>query len=104
MRKSSHRFVVAAAVVLIPLSAFADRYVVVNGLRLSETQIEFLERIHCGPIPNGRYWLNPYTGIWGYDGNPRPMGYISDNCGNPGRHRSLSKRGLLFYPGEILSH
>jgi hypothetical protein len=85
----------------MPLSAFADRYVIVNGLRLNEAQIEFLERIHCGPIPNGRYWLDLNTGLYGYVDDPRTMGYISDNCGDAGSRGSLSERGLLFTPPMV---
>ncbi len=52
--------------------AYAERYVVVNGQRLSITEIQYLERLHCGPVPNGRYWINLRTGQWGYAGNPWP--------------------------------
>jgi hypothetical protein len=81
-------------------TAHAERYVVVNGQRMSIAQIAYLERLRCGPIPNGAYWLNTTTGVWGYAGNPRPMGHIQDNC--PQRRRSLSERGLLFAPGDWL--
>ena len=93
-----------AAIVLllsIPATLYAERYVVVNNKRLSEPEILMLERQRCGPIPNGRYWLNYSTGIWGYAGNPIPQGHITDNCYNPGRRPSLSERGMLFYPGEL---
>lgn len=96
MGRSLRGFVLAAAVVLIPLSSFAGRFVVINGLRLNEAQIEYLERLLGGYIRNGRYWFNPYTGAWGYVGNPWPMGYISRTRYSTGRHRSLSERGLLF--------
>jgi hypothetical protein len=81
-------------------SAHAERYVVVNGQRLNMAQIVYLERVRCGPIPNGSYWLNPATGIWGYAGSPRPMGHIQDNCHGTGRRPSLSERGLLFSPRD----
>jgi hypothetical protein len=99
-----HRFLLTAATALVPLSALADRYVVINGQRLSEQQIESLERQLGGYIRNGVYWFNPYTGAWGFVGNPWPMGYISGRHSNARHHRSLSERGQLYYPGEILSH
>ncbi|MCA9471582.1 MAG: hypothetical protein MRJ96_08345 [Nitrospirales bacterium] len=80
--------------------AYAERYVVVNGHRLSIPEIQNLERIRCGPIPNGRYWLNMWNGIWGYEGNPHPQGHITDNCHRPQRRPSLSERGMLFSPGD----
>jgi hypothetical protein len=81
--------------------AYAERYVVVNGQRLSQGEIMRLEQWHCGPIPNGHYWLNVYSGIWGYAGDPRPQGHIMDNCYRRERRPSLSERGMLFYPGEL---
>ena len=78
--------------------AYAERYVVVNGKRLSIPEIQYVEQVHCGPIPNGRYWINLQTGVWGYEGNPRPQGHIADNCHKPQRRPSLSEQGLLFSP------
>ena len=78
--------------------AYAERYVVVNTQRLSIPEIQYLERLHCGSVPNGRYWINPQTGMWGFEGNPRPQGHIADNCRHPQRRPSLSERGMLFTP------
>jgi hypothetical protein len=104
MTRSLHRILLTAAIALLPLSALAGRYVVINGQRLSEVQIKILERYLGGYVRNGAYWFNPYTGAWGYVGNLIPMGYISGNRGYAGRRQSLSERGRLYYPGEILSH
>jgi hypothetical protein len=81
-------------------TAHAERYVVVNGQRMNPAQIAYLEGLRCGPIPNGAYWLNPATGVWGYAGNPQPMGHIRDNCYGAGRRPSLSERGQLFSPRD----
>jgi hypothetical protein len=78
--------------------AYAERRVVVNGVRMTGAQIHQLEQLRCGPIPNGHYWLNVHSGIWGYAGDPRPQGHISDNCHVPERRPSLSERGMLFSP------
>jgi hypothetical protein len=82
---------VLAIVVLLAVSApaLADRHVWVNGRRMSDAEIAYLERLRCGRIPNGRYWLNPQTGIWGYWGNPHAQGHISDQCGG----RAMNRRG-----------
>lgn len=92
------RSIIAAALIVVGLAgtAHAERFVIVNGARLSIPQIMYLERVRCGPIPNGNYWLNGRTGMWGYAGNPRAMGHIKDNCRRPGRRPSLSERGQLF--------
>lgn len=91
-------FVVAAALLGTSQAARAERWVVVNGVRLSDPDIVSLERVHCGPIPNGRYWLDVRTGTWGYAANPVPQGNIVDNCVNPGPRPGLSQRGQLYTP------
>lgn len=80
--------------------AYAERYVVVNEQRLSIPEIQVLARLHCGPVPNGRYWINLRTGQWGYAGNPWPQGQVGDNCRNPQPRPSLSERGMLFSPSD----
>jgi hypothetical protein len=74
------------------------RWVVVNGVLQSPLDLAVLDRHACNVIPNGSYWLNYSTGIWGYANDPRPMGYISAGCGqSSGSGRpSLSERGMLY--------
>jgi len=75
------------------------RWVVVNGVPQTAQQLSVLDRYACTTIPNGSYWLDYRTGIWGYAGNPRPMGRIGDYCGQsqPRAGRpSLSERGMLY--------
>ncbi|MCP5195639.1 MAG: hypothetical protein H6974_02430 [Gammaproteobacteria bacterium] len=84
---------------LVVEPAVAKRFVVVNGQRLNTGEIQYLERISCTRIPNGRYWLNVRTGIWGYQGSGA-QGHIFDRC--RARRPSLSERGLLYRPGELL--
>lgn len=86
----------------IPDKALAERFVVVNGNRLSYVEIIRLEKWHCGPIANGYYWLNFSNGVWGYAGNPIPQGNITDNCYQQRHRPGLSERGLLYSPGELL--
>lgn len=94
---------VAIALLSLSAPAHAERFVVVNGQRLSEPQIERLETLRCLPIPNGRYWLDWQTGVWGYEGDWRPQGRLDDPCRYPQQFRrpSLSERGKLFAPGEL---
>ena len=65
-------------------------------------QILALERVRCGPIPNGSYWLDYDSGLWGYASDSYAQGRITDNCVNPGRRPSLSERGMLFSPSDWL--
>ena len=79
--------VLIASLLAVSPAAFADRYIWVNGKRMAPGEIAYLERLRCGPIPDGRYWLDVGSGIWGYADNPRPQGHISDNC-----YRAPSRR------------
>lgn len=104
--KTRYGFILAAVLTGVGLSgtAHAERYVVVNGQRMTHAQIAHLERVSCRPLPNGAYWLNLRTGVWGYAGNSRAMGHIKDGCyrgRRRGRRRSLSERGLLYTPGDL---
>ena len=83
-----------------PASRAQARYVVVNGQRMSAVDLQQLDRASCTRVPNGRYWLNIRTGVWGYEGGP-PQGRMGEHCPRQ-RHRSLSERGLLYSPGELL--
>lgn len=57
------------------------RHVIVNGQRLSDAQVAQLARLNCTEVPDGRYWLNPATGAWGYAGGPQ-QGTVGDGCRN----------------------
>ena len=101
-------FLCAVAVpACVAASAYAQwRYVVVNGQQLHPQQVAQIERLYCSPIADGRYWYDFNTGIWGYEGDPRPQGRFVYRCGwsvnSNGQHRSLSERGLLYSTNEIL--
>jgi hypothetical protein len=46
-------------------------------------------------LPFGNYWLQA-NGNWGFEGYPEAVGNIYGN------RTSLSERGRLYYPGELL--
>jgi len=77
----------------------ASRFVVVNGQRMSPAQVRQLDQMSCARVPDGRYWIDIRTGAWGYEGGP-PQGRVGDACQR--RRPSLSERGLLYSPGELL--
>jgi hypothetical protein len=85
-----------------PASA-QTRWVIVNGQRVSDAQVAYLEQRACARIPNGQYWLNLQTGAWGYARNPRVQGVLGQACAPQQRRKSLSERGLLYRPGELLN-
>lgn len=81
--------------------AYAERWIFVNDQRLSDSEIAQLEASNCTGIPHGRYLIaNGHyrneqwaPNVW------LPLGYC---CYNNCRRPSLSERGLLFSPGELL--
>jgi hypothetical protein len=106
--------------VLLGLAAFAasaqTRFVVVNGQRLNDAQVAQLARLNCTDIPDGRYWLNPANGAWGYAGGPQ-QGVVGDGCRNgdgtegpfatrrraeevANHYRSRGQRAVAFHNGD----
>lgn len=74
--------------------------VYINGRELTFVEVAWLSR--QVPVQRGRFWMNP-QGVFGYEGGG-PLGRIMLGAQNSGGRRpSLSERGMLFYPGEILN-
>jgi hypothetical protein len=72
----------------------------VNGRELTMVEVAWLSR--QVPVQRGHFWMSP-QGVFGYEGGG-PLGQIAlggQDAG--GRRPSLSERGMLFRPGEILS-
>lgn len=91
--------VLITAALLLLSSIATARNVYINGQKMNNAQLNHLDRISCIRVPDGHYWLNYITGLWGYQGG-NVQGHISERC-NRGRP-SLSERGLLYSPGELL--
>lgn len=98
--KRKHMIIVGLVVsTLLASSEVVARNVFVNSQRMSNAQLQYLDQLSCNYIPDGRYWLNTSSGMWGYAGGGA-QGYLGDNCNT--RRRSLSERGMLYSPGELL--
>jgi hypothetical protein len=99
MAKPVLAYVLAASFLTmgLPTVAHAQRLVVVNGRVMNSQALATLDHAACQQVPNGYYWLDTSTGIWGYAGNPAPQGHISDGC-RQSRRQSLSERGMLYSP------
>jgi len=97
MAKPVLAFLFAASVLTMsaPAVVQAQRLVVVNGRVMNAQALASLDRAACQQVPNGYYWLDTSTGVWGYPGNPAPQGHISDGCRQT-RRPSLSERGMLY--------
>lgn len=94
---------IATALIVLASPALAGREIVVNGDAISTEEAADLDRLACARIPDGRYWLTE-NGAWGYEGNPYRMGFLGEQCvrAQAPPRKSLSERGLLYSPGELL--
>lgn len=85
------RLVLAAAVAGCIAAAGAvlaqQRSVVVNGAAMSPQQLLVLDALAGAPVPDGRYWLDPASGAWGYEGGP-----VEGVLGAPEGHGGGGKR------------
>jgi hypothetical protein len=81
--------------------ASGARHVHVNGQHLNAQQIASLDSIAGSFVPDGFYWLNLSTGVWGYEGNPTPAGRIGGGNvyvgpdGAPGYNRNTAGGSIM---------
>lgn len=57
-----------------------ERSVQGNGFDFTQAEIQFMDHLPCGPIPNDRYWLNYLTGMWGEWEQAPAQSHISQPC------------------------
>lgn len=72
MRRISSRVAILLVLVAIEVPAYhqtAGGPIIVNAQELSAQQGTELIQLY-GPIPAGRYWYDPVSGLWGPDGGP----------------------------------
>jgi hypothetical protein len=95
--------ILALAAAALPSQA-QSRRIFVNGARMNDVQVMQLSRIQCSFIPDGHYWVDWRTGAWGLAGHPKRLGWLGEACGarHSQRRPSLSERGLLYRPGELI--
>ena len=83
---------IAFLVGLATMDAGAEqRLVIVNGQALTAKQLVMLDNLAGGPVPNGSYWIDPYTATWGFAGDPTPQGHIGN--AQPDRGQEVSNHG-----------
>lgn len=59
---------IAGSVLVVTPARAAD--VIVNGVRLDDATVAQLEAAYRTPIRPGRYWYDPISGVWGFEGGP----------------------------------
>lgn len=71
--------------------------VFVNGLQVSDDELQTLVEQYNLHISDGYYWYDPYSGGWGYEGGPM-VGFIIPGLAIGGRLRTdASGGGTGFY-------
>jgi hypothetical protein len=87
----------------IPASVLAGSGVVVNGQPISKAAVHALEEVYRTNVPDGRYWYDPVSGLWGLEGGPG-IGQIAPAMNLGGRlsaHASGSQTGVFVNGREI---
>ena len=87
--------IAAAAVVAVTTiyrDAEAQGWYIVNGQPAPPALAQYFAARN---LPYGQYWLQQ-NGNWGFVGNPDTVANLN------GRRPSLSERGMLFSPGELM--
>jgi hypothetical protein len=58
-------------IVLLSTLVFGQsRNVIFNGVFVSDEDIAALESYYQTYIPDGNYWYDPVSGLWGFEGYP----------------------------------
>lgn len=76
------------------------RDVVLNGRGLNLQELQAYDKLFCGTIPDGHYWLNENTLEWGGEGLPS-RGYFDAKCFAKGEPQHALKR--VEVNGQVLS-
>lgn len=77
----------APIIILLILAALpvgaSERVIVLNGNQLAENEIDLFDRLACREMADGEYWLDPATGLWGYEGDQTVRGRVTGPCEAP---------------------
>jgi hypothetical protein len=103
-------------VLLISVNTFAQepRHIHFNGEHLDQETILVMDQLYGYQLANGNYWINTQTGEWGFEGDNRVQGVLSQvaqiqqqsNQQPPTQQPSQSKRRAeinLSQNGSVVS-
>ena len=90
---------------LTPATAQAEPEVYINGERIGAAAVHALERTYRAEVPDGRYWYDPRSGLWGLEGGPG-IGQIAPgmNVGGPLSPNASRSRTGVFVNGREIHH
>lgn len=74
--------VLSSLLLLAGASIPVKAQVYVNGEYIQGEDLMILEYLAGGSIPAGSYWLDYYTGAWGYAGDYTVQGYLGAGSNN----------------------
>ena len=102
-RLAAWAIAVAVALTVVFSSSYSQaqqRFVVINGELLSPEQLTVLDQLVGGYAPNGAYWVDTNSGIWGYAGDPTPRGRIGAGGGGAGYSGALDRGPFGTYMSD----
>lgn len=79
----------------------SGRAVVVNGAPMGADDLAVLDALAGEPIPDGRYWLDVATGLWGYEGGPAQGVLGGEDLPEPGPSGGSGKRYYEDYVDDF---
>ena len=75
--------ILSLAVILMSFSLMGmtqeKRQVTVNGVPVTITEIQGIDRLYCGPVLDAQYWVNYHTVRWGERGKAPAQNDISQS-------------------------
>ena len=81
------------------------RNVVINGTRMDNAQLAYLDQVHRMPIPDGNYFLmqvGTNVWAWGYSALPGVVqGYLGEDCGQQGQSHGSGNSGRVGQGGAV---
>lgn len=65
---------------MVAALAMGERDIALNGRQLTPEQVDWFDQLACQPMANGKYWFDPSTGVWGYEGDKTMRGRLLGQC------------------------
>ena len=84
--------------------AAQDRVVYINGVRVTEAQLQQYEQMYQVTVQPGRYWYDRVSGLWGLEGD-WSLGQVLPNLdlGGPMRADASGGTSEVFFNGRRLN-
>ena len=72
-----HQLLTIALLFSVNTCAQEERHIHFNGEHLDLETISVIDKLYGFKLANGNYWINTKTGEWGFEGNNKVQGLLS---------------------------